>query len=132
MIEADKIRSFAPHNFPFYIFNFQFFSPYGKNIEFIIKVKEMKKMFLHLGQSTVIRQDEIIGIFDLDNTTVSKATRDYLTKMEKKGRVFNVSTELPKSFVVCQNEKNEIIIYITQISTSTLIKRAENAEDVIY
>lgn len=89
-------------------------------------------MFLHLGQSTVIRQDEIIGIFDLDNTTVSKATRDYLTKMEKKGRVFNVSTELPKSFVVCQDEKNEIIIYITQISTSTLIKRAENKEDVIY
>lgn len=89
-------------------------------------------MFLHLGQSTVIRQDEIIGIFDLDNTTVSKATRDYLTKMEKNGRVFNVSTELPKSFVVCQNEKNEIIIYITQISTSTLIKRAENKEDVIY
>lgn len=89
-------------------------------------------MFLHLGQNTVIRQDEIIGIFDLDNTTVSKATRDYLTKMEKQGKVINVSLELPKSFVVCQDDKKEITIYITQISTSTLIKRAENSDDVIY
>lgn len=89
-------------------------------------------MFLHLGQNTVIRQDDIIGIFDLDNTTVSKATRDYLTKMEKQGKVINVSLELPKSFVVCQDDKKEITIYITQISTSTLIKRAENSDDVIY
>lgn len=88
-------------------------------------------MFLHLGQATVIRQDEIIGIFDLDNTTVSKATREYLTKMEKNGRVKNVSFELPKSFVVCQDDKKEITIYITQISTSTLIKRIENHEDII-
>ena len=44
-------------------------------------------MYLHLGQSTVITHDEIIGIFDLDNTTVSKKTRDYLSKAEKEGRV---------------------------------------------
>ncbi len=83
-------------------------------------------MFLHLGQDTVIRQDEIIGIFDLDNTTVSKRTRDFLARKEKEGRVINVSYELPKSFVVCENKDKEITVYITQISTSTLIKRAEN------
>ena len=58
-------------------------------------------MYLHLGQSTVITHDEIIGIFDLDNTTVSKKTRDYLSKAEKEGRVNVVSYELPKSFIVC-------------------------------
>lgn len=83
-------------------------------------------MFLHLGNTTVIHQDDIIGIFDLDNTTVSKITRDYLTKAEKEGKVINVSTELPKSFIVCENEEKEITVYICQISTSTLIKRAEN------
>lgn len=83
-------------------------------------------MFLHLGNTTVIHQDDIIGIFDLDNTTVSKITRDYLTKAEKEGKVVNVSTELPKSFIVCENEEKEITVYICQISTSTLIKRAEN------
>ncbi len=83
-------------------------------------------MFLHLGNTTVIHQDDIIGIFDLDNTTVSKITRDYLTKAEKEGKVVNVSTELPKSFIVCENEEKEITVYICQISTSTLIKRVEN------
>ena len=88
-------------------------------------------MFLHLGQDTIIRQDEIVGIFDLDNTTVSKKTRDYLTQKEKEGRVKNVSFELPKSFVVTVNSKKEVTVYITQISTMTLLKRAEN-HDLIY
>lgn len=85
-------------------------------------------MFLHLGQNTVISQEDIIGIFDLDNTTVSKKTRDFLARKEKEGKVINVSYELPKSFVVCENKNKEIIVYITQISTSTLIKRAENSD----
>lgn len=85
-------------------------------------------MFLHLGQNTVIHQDDIIGIFDLDNTTVSKKTRDFLVKKEKEGRVVNVSYELPKSFVLCENKNKEITVYITQISTSTLIKRVKNSD----
>lgn len=85
-------------------------------------------MFLHLGQNTVISQEDIIGIFDLDNTTVSKKTRDFLAKKEKEGRVVNVSYELPKSFVICEDKNKEITVYITQISTSTLIKRAENSD----
>ena len=85
-------------------------------------------MFLHLGQNTVIHQDDIIGIFDLDNTTVSKKTRDFLAKKEKEGRVVNVSYELPKSFVLCENRNKEITVYITQISTSTLIKRVKNSD----
>lgn len=83
-------------------------------------------MFLHLGNTTVIHQDDIIGIFDLDNTTVSKITRDYLTRAEKGGRVVNVSMELPKSFIVCENENKEITVYICQISSSTLIKRSQS------
>lgn len=58
-------------------------------------------MYLHLGQDKVVSMDEIIGIFDLDTSTVSKATRDYLAKAEKDGCVTNVCTDLPKSFIVC-------------------------------
>ena len=58
-------------------------------------------MYLHLGQSTVITTKELIGIFDMDNTTVMKSTRDYLAQAEKNGEVVNVSYELPKSFAVC-------------------------------
>ncbi len=86
-------------------------------------------MYLHLGQSTVITTNDLIGIFDMDNTTVMKSTRDYLTKAEKSGEVVNVSYELPKSFVVCADKKNkEKKVYITQISPSTLLKRAKSGQ----
>lgn len=86
-------------------------------------------MFLHLGQDTVITTDEIIGIFDLDTSTVSKATRTFLSKMEKSGRVINVSYELPKSFVLSEDKTTgEKIIYISQLSSTTLLKRVNNAK----
>ena len=82
-------------------------------------------MYLHLGQGIVVRSRDIIGIFDIDNTSVSKTTRDYLAVQEKKHRVINVSTELPKSFIVCSDEKNGgITVYISQISCATLKKRS--------
>ena len=82
-------------------------------------------MYLHLGQSTVITHDEIVGIFDLDNTTVSKKTRDYLSKAEKDGAVNVVSYELPKSFIVCE-KKGKQSVYLSQISTTTLLKRTQD------
>ena len=83
-------------------------------------------MYLHLGQETVIMQDDIIGIFDLDNTTVSKATRDYLAVAEKNKQVINVSFELPKTFILTSNKEKGNRVYISQISSSTLFKRAAN------
>ena len=80
-------------------------------------------MYLHLGQNTVVTFDEIVGIFDLDTTTVSKISRDYLAKAEKSKKVINVSSELPKSFVLCSDEKKGERVYISQISSSTLLKR---------
>lgn len=80
-------------------------------------------MFLHIGLDRVIKTQDILGIFDLDNTTVSKVTRDYLTDAQKNGEIIDVCTDLPKSFVVC-SKKNEKKVYITQLNTSTLQKRA--------
>lgn len=54
-------------------------------------------MYLHLGQDTILRTKEILGIFDLDTATLSKHTRDFLARAEKEGRVVNVTGELPKA-----------------------------------
>lgn len=80
-------------------------------------------MYLHLGQDTVITTDTILGIFDIDACTISKKTRDYLTIAEKQKRVVNVSFELPRSFVVCE-KNSKVTVYISQLSTKTLIKRS--------
>ena len=60
-------------------------------------------MYLHLGQNTVVRTKEILGIFDLDTTTVSAKTRGFLKKAQNEGKVISVSQELPKSFILCEN-----------------------------
>lgn len=80
-------------------------------------------MYIHLGQETVVREADIVGIFDLDSTTISKHTRKFLNLAEKNKKVINVSYELPKSFIVCSNKKTSKI-YISQISSSTLLKRS--------
>ncbi len=80
-------------------------------------------MYIHLGVDSVVKEEEIIGIFDLDSTTVSKHTRKFLNVAEKNKKVINVSFELPKSFVVCSKNK-ESKIYISQLSSSTLQKRS--------
>ena len=81
-------------------------------------------MFIHIGQDTVVIDKEIIGIFDMDNTTVMKKTIDYLNNAEKEKSVINVAPfELPKSFIVCRDKNGKERVYISQISSSTLLKR---------
>ena len=82
-------------------------------------------MYIHLGQETVVKTDDVIGIFDLDSTTISKHTRNFLNKAEKKGEVITITYELPKSFIVCANHKEKgRKIYLSQISSTTLVKRS--------
>lgn len=79
-------------------------------------------MYLLIGQETAVKSDEILGIFDLDNTTVNKASREYLNFAEKIGECETVSYDLPKSFIVTvKNNKRKV--YISPYATSTLFKR---------
>ncbi len=82
-------------------------------------------MFLHLGGDTVIAQKDIIAIFDLDNTSISKITREFLHVAEDEGFVVNVSDDLPKSFILAEIN-NESRVFVSPISTATLLKRANH------
>ena len=81
-------------------------------------------MYLFLGQNTVIREKDIVGVFDLDNTSQSYLTREYLARAEKSGLVINIAEDIPKSFVVCSGEDD--LVYLSQLASSTLLKRSEN------
>jgi len=78
-------------------------------------------MYIHLGQDVVVHTDSIIGIFDMDNTTSSYITREFLKVAQKDGNIVNVSEDLPKSFVICEDGKNTV--YLSQLSSATLLKR---------
>ena len=81
-------------------------------------------MYLHVGSETIVSERNIIGIFDLENTSVSKFTRDYLRKKQEENRVVNVTNEIPKSFVVCADPAGRETIYLSQLATATLKKRS--------
>ena len=84
-------------------------------------------MYIHIGQDTVIIDEEIIGIFDMENTTVMKKTLNYLNNAERCNQVRNVAPyELPKSFIVCEEPQGKAI-YISPVSVGTILRRIENA-----
>ena len=82
-------------------------------------------MYLHLGQNIMVRNQDVIGIFDLDNTTWSFRTRRLLERAEKEGRVITVGDDLPRSFVLVQEKSAAPTIYITALSSTALSARAE-------
>lgn len=87
-------------------------------------------MYLHLGQDSIIRTRDILGIFDLDTASLSQHTRAYLAQAEKAGRVVTVADELPKSFIVAIGAKGGHTVYLSQISAGTLKKRSGYVEGI--
>mgnify|MGYP004478447579 CR=1 FL=1 len=78
-------------------------------------------MYLSIGEDRAVRERAIIGIFDLDNTSYSKRTREYLNRAERDGQVIPCD-ELPKSFVLTA-EYGISQVHLTALSSQTLERR---------
>ncbi len=78
-------------------------------------------MYLSIGNDMAVRDRSIIGIFDMDNTSTSKRTRDFLARAEKEGQVVPCD-DLPKAFVLTA-EYGLNRVYLTSYSSATLEKR---------
>ena len=77
-------------------------------------------MYLSIGNDMAVRDRSVIGIFDLDNTTTSRRTREFLERAEKNGEVVPCD-DLPKSFLLTA-EYGLARVYLTTYSTATLEK----------
>ena len=78
-------------------------------------------MYLSIGNDMAVRDRSIIGIFDLDNTSTSKRTREFLDRAEREGEVVPCD-DLPKSFVLTA-EYGFSRVHLTALSAATLEKR---------
>ena len=78
-------------------------------------------MYLSIGNDMAVRDKSVIGIFDLDNTTVTARGRDFIEKSERAGEVVPCD-DLPKSFVVTA-EYGFDRVYLTSLTSATLEKR---------
>ena len=85
-------------------------------------------MYLSIGADFAVRQDAILGIFDLDNASWSRHTRAFLREAEQQGQVVAVTDELPKSFLLTE-EFGLDRVYLTQLSSAALEKRCQRAFD---
>ena len=81
-------------------------------------------MYLHVGNNKNIRISAILGIFDMDNATVSGISRKFLSEAQKRGEVETAIEEIPKSFVVYR-EGGEVRICFSQLSTAALHGRMD-------
>ena len=78
-------------------------------------------MYLNIGKDMAVRDRSIVGIFDLDNTSTSQRTREFLNHAEQEGQVVPCD-ELPKSFVLTA-EYGFHRVHLTEYSSTTLEKR---------
>ncbi len=81
-------------------------------------------MYIHIGNDAVVNTKHIIGIFDVENTTVSRLGKNFLGHAQSSGNVVYATEDLPKSYVVTKR-KGEITVYISSMSTQVLSKRAK-------
>ena len=82
-------------------------------------------MYLHLGADVVVKKDDIM---DMESSSLSRTTKEFLKNEEMMGRVINVDVEnLPKSYVLVKYNKDDAFVYISPIATQTLLKRANHS-----
>ncbi len=79
-------------------------------------------MFLHIGEEVIVFLKDILAIMDIERTTTSNNTREFLKSCEEKGNVVTVGSDIPKSFIVTVKNGKQTV-YLSPISTTTLRKR---------
>lgn len=75
-------------------------------------------MYLFLGGEVTVRSDDVIGIFDIEECSVSRTTADFLNACQKKSQIVNISDDMPKSFIITTDKT-----YISNVSHNTIRKR---------
>lgn len=82
-------------------------------------------MYLHIGNNYLVEIKDIIGVFDIENTTVEKCTKILLDRAEKEHHCIYTTYEMPKSFIITVKNGAEKV-YISQLSAATIRKRMDS------
>ena len=80
-------------------------------------------MYLNIGNDMSVRESAVIGIFDMDNTSTSKRTREFLESAQKEGQIV-ACDDLPKSYIVT-SEYGMTRVYESTLGSRVLAKRTK-------
>ena len=78
-------------------------------------------MYLNIGNDMSVRESSVIGIFDMDNTSTSKRTREFLNRAQQEGQIIYCD-DLPKTYIVTM-EYGMTRGYESTLASRTLEKR---------
>ncbi len=78
-------------------------------------------MYVDIDTDSLVNGDDVVGIFDLDNTTVNKFTNEFLNKMQAEGKIEYLVSDIPKSFILM----NDGTVFVVELSSQILKKRFE-------
>lgn len=81
-------------------------------------------MYVNIGGDLSVRDQSIVGIFDLDKAKQSKRSRKFLSRAQEDGSVLEVGDE-PKAFVLTQEYGLERV-YLTQLGSAALERRVKS------
>ena len=83
-------------------------------------------MYLHIGNGVNIKKKNIIGIFDLDSSTISGITKKYISKNQRLGNITYADLDLPRAFVLHDDGQGNYKIKLSRISSQGLKIRFES------
>ena len=79
-------------------------------------------MYIDIATDFLVKDSDIVGIFDLDNTTAAgKHTVNFLNEKQKQNKVTYLIKDIPKSFVVTKDGQ----VYVVELNSQILKKRYE-------
>lgn len=82
-------------------------------------------MYLNIGKNVLVPEKDVVGIFDLDNTSWCIRTREFLDRAERLGQVTALGEDLPRSFVLCQAGDGPMTVYLSTLTPAALRGRSE-------
>lgn len=93
-------------------------------------------MYFHLGKGAAVREKEIIGVFDMENTTVTAKSRIFLEKSQARGEILETDFDLPKSYAICSGKRNKgkkserkNRVLLSSLSPASLLKKSVHADE---
>ena len=78
-------------------------------------------MYVDIDTDSLVNGDDVVGIFDLDNTTVNKFTNEFLNKMQAEGKIEYLVSDIPKSFILMKDGT----VFVVELSSQILKRRFE-------
>ena len=82
-------------------------------------------MYIHLGRDYVLNDRDIIGIFNLETTTVPPRGREFLNYAQKNGAVVSLSDDLPQCYVLTDAPVDTV--YLSELSSAAMKRRTETS-----